>query len=54
MTANKLIQKIQEQVRQLSSGDAHIKINGVQVLDAEVKLCEDESGLFIDIQQIYF
>jgi len=54
MTANELIRKLQDKVARLSSGDVPIKLDGISISDAEVKIVADESGLFIDIQQIYF
>jgi len=54
MTANELIRKLRKEVAKLTSGDIPIKIDGTRILGAEVKLDEDESGLFIDIQQFYF
>lgn len=54
MTANQLIQKLQSEVAKLPTGDVPIKIDGRNLLDADLAFNTDENGLYLDVSLSFF
>lgn len=52
MTANQLIQKLQEEVAQLSTGDIPLVCNLVEC-DVDVKLAQDDRGFYVNLEIQY-